>query len=87
MPRKEGGELMPDDLNPNKNIRRKGLFKGRPNIVEDLEDENNEDKEIFNKPLDRMSKGGLLSKHNFAGGGGGLGRLHKAMSLKKLRMF
>ena len=60
MPRKEGGELMPDDLNPNKNLRRKGLFKGRPNIAEDLEDENNEDKEIFNKPLDRMSKGGMI---------------------------
>ena len=25
--------------------------------------------------------------NNFAGGGGGLGRLHKAVSLKKLRMF
>jgi len=34
-----------------------------------------------------MKKGGLLSKHNFAGGGGGLGRIHKAMSIKKLRMF
>ena len=38
MPRKEGGELMPDDLNPNKNLRRKGLSKGIPNIVEDIED-------------------------------------------------
>ena len=60
MPRKEGGELMPDSLNPNKNLRRKGLSKGRPNIVEDIEDENNEDKEIFNKLLDRMSKGGVV---------------------------
>ena len=34
-----------------------------------------------------MKKGGLLSKHNFAGAGGGLGRLHKSMSIKKLRMF
>jgi len=34
-----------------------------------------------------MKKGGLLSKHNFAGGGGGLGRIHKAMFIKKLRMF
>ena len=34
-----------------------------------------------------MKKGGLLSKHNFAGAGSGLGRLHKSMSIKKLRMF
>lgn len=34
-----------------------------------------------------MKKGGLLSKYNFAGAGGGLGRLHKSMSIKKLRMF
>jgi hypothetical protein len=34
-----------------------------------------------------MKAGGLLSKHNFAGAGGGLGRLHKSMSIKKLRMF
>jgi hypothetical protein len=60
MPRKEGGELMPYDLNPNKNLRRKGLFKGRPNIVEDIEDENNEDKEIYDKSIDRMSKGGTV---------------------------
>ena len=60
MPRKEGGELMPDSLNPNKNLRRKGLSKGRPNIVEDIENENNEDKEIYNKSIDRMSKGGMI---------------------------
>ncbi len=29
-----------------------------------------------------MKKGGLLSKHNFAGAGGGLGRLHKSFSVK-----
>jgi hypothetical protein len=34
-----------------------------------------------------LKQGGLLSKHNFAGAGGGLGRLHKSMSIKKLRMF
>ena len=62
MPRKEGGELMPDSLNPNKNLRRKGLSKGRPNIVEDIEDENNEDKEIYDKSIDRMSKGDMVKK-------------------------
>jgi hypothetical protein len=60
MPKKEGGELRPDALNPNKNLRRKGLSKGRPNIVEDIEDENNEDKEIYDKSIDRMSKGGVI---------------------------
>ena len=60
MPRKEGGDSIPDSLNPNKNLRRKGLSKGRPNIVEDIEDENNEDKEIYNKSIDRMSKGGMI---------------------------
>jgi len=61
MPRKEGGELKPYDLNPNKNLRRKGLSKGRPNIVKPPEDEIDENDEIENiKSIDRMSKGGVV---------------------------